>query len=121
MLGSINGAIAPVEELTIPVTDEGLVRGDGVFEVIRLYGGVPFALEDHYRRMEGSAERSRRFQGACTASKRSSSSACAIVAGGLVPLVLSPIRAPAARRAASSPRTASSSRTPVSGVAEWIA
>src|SRR3954470_16277328 len=59
MLGSINGAIAPIDELTIPVTDEGLVRGDGVFEVIRLYGGVPFALEDHYQRMEGSAERSR--------------------------------------------------------------
>src|SRR3954451_5744968 len=58
MLGSINGAIAPVEELTIPVTDEGLVRGDGVFEVVRLYGGVPFALEDHYARMQTSAERS---------------------------------------------------------------
>jgi branched-chain amino acid aminotransferase len=59
MLGSINGAIAPVEELTIPVTDEGLVRGDGVFEVIRLYGGVPFALEEHYARLQRSAERSR--------------------------------------------------------------
>src|SRR4051812_22070989 len=59
MLGCINGAIAPAEELTIPVTDEGLVRGDGVFEVVRLYGGVPFALDDHYARMEGSAERSR--------------------------------------------------------------
>src|SRR3954462_7707781 len=58
MLGSISGQIAAVEELSIPVTDEGLVRGDGVFEVIRLYGGVPFALEDHYQRMEGSAERS---------------------------------------------------------------
>ena len=59
MLGSINGAIAPKEELTIPVTDEGLVRVDGVFEVVRLYGGVPFALEDHYARMQRSAERSR--------------------------------------------------------------
>src|SRR4051794_252028 len=59
MLGSIDGAIAPVEELTIPVTDEGLVRGDGVFEVVRLYGGVPFALEEHYARLQGSAERSR--------------------------------------------------------------
>jgi branched-chain amino acid aminotransferase len=59
MLGSIDGAIAPVAELTISVTDEGLVRGDGVFEVVRLYGGVPFALEDHYARMQGSAERSR--------------------------------------------------------------
>ena len=59
LLGSLNGDIAPVAELTIPVTDEGLVRGDGVFEVVRLYGGVPFALEDHYDRMAGSAERSR--------------------------------------------------------------
>ena len=58
LLGSIDGAIAPVEELTIPVTDEGLIRGDGVFEVIRLYGGVPFALEDHYARMQRSADTS---------------------------------------------------------------
>ena len=59
LLGSLNGDIAPVEELRIPVTDEGLVRGDGVFEVVRLYGGVPFALEDHYARIRRSAERSR--------------------------------------------------------------
>jgi branched-chain amino acid aminotransferase len=59
LLGSLNGDIAPVEELTIPVTDEGLVRGDGVFEVVRLYRGVPFALEDHYARMERSARTSR--------------------------------------------------------------
>ncbi|MFL5845154.1 MAG: aminotransferase class IV [Solirubrobacteraceae bacterium] len=58
LLGSLNGDIAPVEEMTIPVTDEGLVRGDGVFEVIRLYGGTPFALEDHYARMARSAETS---------------------------------------------------------------
>ena len=59
LLGSLNGDIAPVEELTIPVTDEGLVRGDGVFEVVRLYGGVPFALDDHYARMQRSAQTSR--------------------------------------------------------------
>lgn len=59
LLGSLNGAIAPVAELTIPVTDEGLIRGDGVFEVIRLYGGTPFALEDHYARMQRSAATAR--------------------------------------------------------------
>src|SRR3712207_5052240 len=59
LLGSIDGAIAPVEELTIPVTDDGLVRGDGVFEVVRLYAGVPSALADHFSRMRRSAERSR--------------------------------------------------------------
>jgi branched-chain amino acid aminotransferase len=58
LLGSIDGAVAPVEELTISVTDEGLVRGDGVFEVVRLYGGVPFALEDHYARLQRSADTS---------------------------------------------------------------
>jgi Branched-chain amino acid aminotransferase/4-amino-4-deoxychorismate lyase len=59
MLGSLDGDIAPVAELQIPVTDEGLVRGDGVFEVVRLYGGVPFALDEHYTRMERSAQTSR--------------------------------------------------------------
>jgi branched-chain amino acid aminotransferase len=59
LLGSLDGDIAPVQELRIPVTDEGLVRGDGVFEVVRLYQGVPFALEDHYARLLRSGERSR--------------------------------------------------------------
>jgi branched-chain amino acid aminotransferase len=59
LLGSLNGEVAPLEELHIPVTDEGLVRGDGVFEVVRLYRGRPFALEDHFVRMEGSARRAR--------------------------------------------------------------
>ena len=42
-------------EATIPATDEGLLRGDGVFEVIRVYDGRPFAFEEHLRRLERSA------------------------------------------------------------------
>ena len=53
-LGSIDGRIAPSAELTIPATDEGLLRGDGVFEVIRVYDGVPFALAEHLARLERS-------------------------------------------------------------------
>src|SRR4051812_14989682 len=52
MLASVNGAIGPAEEARIPITDEGLTRGDGAFEVARLYGGRPFAMGDHYARLE---------------------------------------------------------------------
>ncbi len=54
-LASLDGLVLPAAEATIPVTDDGLLRGDGVFEVIRLYAGLPFALEDHLRRLAGSA------------------------------------------------------------------
>ena len=50
-LASIDGAISPVAEARVPVTDEGLLRGDGGFEVMRVYGGRPFALEDHFARL----------------------------------------------------------------------
>jgi branched-chain amino acid aminotransferase len=58
-LASLDGHIGPAEEATIPVTDDGLLRGDGAFEVMRLYGGVPFALDDHLVRLAHSAERLR--------------------------------------------------------------
>jgi branched-chain amino acid aminotransferase len=54
-LASLDGEIMPAAEATIPATDEGLLRGDGVFEVIRVYDGQPFALEEHLRRLERSA------------------------------------------------------------------
>jgi branched-chain amino acid aminotransferase len=51
MLASVDGSIGPAEQAVIPVTDEGLTRGDGGFEVMRLYGGRPFALEEHLARL----------------------------------------------------------------------
>jgi branched-chain amino acid aminotransferase len=51
LLASVDGVIGPAEQARIPVTDEGLTRGDGAFEVIRLYQGRPFALEDHLARL----------------------------------------------------------------------
>jgi branched-chain amino acid aminotransferase len=53
-LASVDGAVGPAEEARIPVTDEGLTRGDGAFEVMRLYGGRPYALEDHLARLARS-------------------------------------------------------------------
>src|SRR5919112_864438 len=55
MLGILDGNVMPADEVQIPARDEGLLRGDGVFEVMRLYDGRPFALDDHLERMERSA------------------------------------------------------------------
>jgi branched-chain amino acid aminotransferase len=52
----LDGQVLPLAEATVPVTDEGLLRGDGAFEVVRLYAGLPFALDDHMRRMARSCE-----------------------------------------------------------------
>ena len=54
---SVNGRITPAEEAVMPVRDDGLYRGDGVFEVVRLYEGRPFALGEHLDRLERSAAR----------------------------------------------------------------
>ncbi len=56
MLASLDGVIGPAAETKIPVTDEGLTRGDGAFEVARLYGGRPFAMEEHYARLARTCE-----------------------------------------------------------------
>jgi branched-chain amino acid aminotransferase len=54
-LASVDGTISPTAEATIGLQDDGLYRGDGAFEVIRLYGGKPFALVDHLDRLRRSA------------------------------------------------------------------
>jgi branched-chain amino acid aminotransferase len=53
-LASVDGAIRPTAEATIGLKDDGLYRGDGAFEVIRLYAGKPFALGDHLNRLQRS-------------------------------------------------------------------
>jgi branched-chain amino acid aminotransferase len=57
-LACLDGAVAPSSETFVPATDEGLLRGDGVFEVMRVYRGHIFAMQEHLDRMERSAERS---------------------------------------------------------------
>ncbi len=55
MLAILDGETLAAEEARIPVTDEGFLRGDGVFEVVRIYAGAPFALDEHLVRMGDSA------------------------------------------------------------------
>src|SRR6478609_632281 len=54
-LASVDGEISPTAEAMVPMKDDGLYRGDGAFEVIRLYDGKPFALVDHLDRLGRSA------------------------------------------------------------------
>jgi branched-chain amino acid aminotransferase len=54
-LASVDGSIGPTAEATVPLKDDGLYRGDGAFEVIRVYAGRPFELEAHLDRLERSA------------------------------------------------------------------
>jgi branched-subunit amino acid aminotransferase/4-amino-4-deoxychorismate lyase len=54
-LGCLDGTVRPAAETFVPATDEGLLRGDGVFEVVRVYDGRPFALDEHLDRIERSA------------------------------------------------------------------
>lgn len=51
----IDGEIVDGAEARIPVTDHGLLYGDGIFEGIRVYGGRVFRLDAHLRRFEAAA------------------------------------------------------------------
>lgn len=52
---SIDGELKEPAEATISVLDDGLLRGDGVFEAIKLYSGRPFRLREHLDRLARSA------------------------------------------------------------------
>ena len=51
----VNGELGDADELRISPLDHGLMVGDGVFETLRVYGGVPFAWTRHLVRLERSA------------------------------------------------------------------
>jgi branched-chain amino acid aminotransferase len=57
LLVSIDGRIVPPEEATVSVFDHGFLFGDSVYEVVRTRRGVPVTLDEHLRRLEGSAAR----------------------------------------------------------------
>jgi branched-chain amino acid aminotransferase len=47
----IDGEIFEGQAGRIPVSDHGLLYGDGVFEGIRVFGGKPFLFEEHLARL----------------------------------------------------------------------
>lgn len=52
----MNGKIVSAKDAKISVFDGGLLYGDGIFETIRVYDGVPFRLSDHLSRLFDSAK-----------------------------------------------------------------
>jgi branched-chain amino acid aminotransferase len=51
----LNGALLDDAQARISVFDHGLTVGDGVFETVKVTGGMPFALTRHLRRLSASA------------------------------------------------------------------
>jgi branched-chain amino acid aminotransferase len=52
----IDGDWFPKSRATVSVFDHGLLYGDGVFEGIRVYGGVIFQFKEHLERLYSSAK-----------------------------------------------------------------
>jgi D-alanine transaminase len=50
----LNGDYLPEEKAKISVNDRGFFFADGVYEVVRLYGGVPFEADMHWERLKHS-------------------------------------------------------------------
>jgi len=51
----VDGEVLPVDEARVSPLDHGLLTGDGVFESLRVYEGVPFAVRRHLERLARSA------------------------------------------------------------------
>jgi 4-amino-4-deoxychorismate lyase len=58
-LAQLGRGVVPVDEPVLYVDDAGVLRGRAVFETLRIYGGVPFKLDEHLVRLAASAERLR--------------------------------------------------------------
>jgi D-alanine transaminase len=55
-LANLNGDQMPLEEVKIPALDRGFLFGDAVYEVIRVYQGRPWLMDDHLRRLRHSLD-----------------------------------------------------------------
>jgi D-alanine transaminase len=51
----LNGSFMPLRKARVSVMDRGFLFGDGVYEVLHAHDGVPLLLNEHLRRLVGSA------------------------------------------------------------------
>ena len=50
----LNGAYQPLSQAHVHVLDRGFIFGDGIYEVVPLYGRKLFRFDEHLARMERS-------------------------------------------------------------------
>jgi D-alanine transaminase len=50
----LNGQWLPIEQAQVSVLDRGFVFGDGIYEVVPVYGGRLFRFDEHMERLERS-------------------------------------------------------------------
>lgn len=51
----LNDRVVPGEEAVVSVYDHGFLYGDGIYETVRAYGGVPLLFDQHLERLSRSA------------------------------------------------------------------
>ena len=47
----LNGAMTPLSQAKVSVLDRGFIFGDGIYEVVPVYNGKPFRMEQHMARL----------------------------------------------------------------------
>lgn len=52
---AIDGVFVDANRAVLPIADRGVLHGDSIFEVLRVYAGRPFLLAEHLRRLERAA------------------------------------------------------------------
>ena len=48
--------LVPLSEARVPVLDRGFIFGDGIYEVVPIYDGVPFRIDQHLARLARSLQ-----------------------------------------------------------------
>jgi D-alanine transaminase len=55
-IAHFNGKLLPLDQISISPLDRGFIFGDGVYEVIPVYNGVPLRAREHFERLQRSMD-----------------------------------------------------------------
>src|SRR5262245_38882731 len=55
-IAHFNGKLLPLDDIRISPLDRGFIFGDGVYEVIPVYGGHPLHAREHFDRLQRSCD-----------------------------------------------------------------